>query len=100
MNELGLVPNTSNLKELGLGNVETVLWNLSPADLTEETIVLGQGLLSDTGALVIETGEFTGRSPKDRFIVCDETTEEAVWWGDINIKFTTENFNKLYKKIC
>ncbi|MEZ7900859.1 MAG: phosphoenolpyruvate carboxykinase (ATP) [Urechidicola sp.] len=99
MNELGLVPNTSNLKELGLGNVETVLWNLSPADLTEETIVLGQGLLSDTGALVIETGEFTGRSPKDRFIVCDETTEEAVWWGDINIKFTTENFNKLYKKI-
>lgn len=99
MDELGLVPNTSNLKELGLGNVETALWNLSPADLTEETIVLGQGLLSDTGALVIETGEFTGRSPKDRFIVCDETTEDAVWWGDINIKFTTENFNKLYKKI-
>jgi len=99
MDELGLVPNTSNLKELGLGNVETALWNLTPADLTEETIVLGQGLLSDTGALVIETGEFTGRSPKDRFIVCDEKTEDAVWWGDINIKFTTENFNKLYKKI-
>ncbi|MEN8928238.1 MAG: phosphoenolpyruvate carboxykinase (ATP) [Flavobacteriales bacterium] len=99
MDELGLVPNTSNLKELGLGNVETALWNLTPADLTEEAIVLGQGLLSDTGALVIETGEFTGRSPKDRFIVCDEKTEDAVWWGDINIKFTTENFNKLYKKI-
>jgi phosphoenolpyruvate carboxykinase (ATP) len=99
MDELGLVPNTSNLKELGLGNVETALWNLTPADLTEETILRGQGVLSDTGALVINTGEFTGRSPKDRFIVCDETTEQAVWWGDINIKFTTENFNKLYGKI-
>lgn len=99
MDELGLVPNTSNLKELGLGNVETALWNLSPADLAEETIILGQGLLSDKGALVIETGEFTGRSPKDRFIVCDEITEKEVWWGDINIKFTPENYNKLYTKI-
>ncbi len=99
MDELGLVPNTSNLKELGLGNVDTALWNLTPADLTEETILRGQGVLSDTGALVVNTGEFTGRSPKDRFIVCDETTEQAVWWGDINIKFTPENFNKLYGKI-
>jgi phosphoenolpyruvate carboxykinase (ATP) len=99
MDQLGLVPKTENLKELGLGNVNTALWNLTPAELTEETILQGQGVLSDTGALVINTGEFTGRSPKDRFVVCDEKTEEAVWWGDINIKFTPENFDKLYGKI-
>ena len=100
MDQLGLVPKTSNLKELGLGNIDTALWNLTPADLTEETILRGQGVLSDTGALVINTGEFTGRSPKDRFVVCDEKTENSVWWGDINIKFTPENFDKLYGKIC
>lgn len=99
MDQLGLVPKTSNLKELGLGNIDTAFWNLTPADLTEETILRGQGVLSDTGALVINTGEFTGRSPKDRFVVCDENTENSVWWGDINIKFTPENFDKLYGKI-
>lgn len=99
MNELGLVPNTSNLKELGLGNIDKAFWNLSPEELTKITVDLGQGRLSDTGALVINTGEFTGRSPKDRFIVCDENTEKSVWWGDINIKFTHENFDKLHKKI-
>lgn len=99
MNELGLVPNTSNLKELGLENIDKAYWNLSPAELTQETLDLNQGVLSDTGALVIKTGEFTGRSPKDRFIVCDENTENSVWWGDINIKFTPENFDKLHAKI-
>ncbi len=99
MNELGLVPNTSNLKELGLGKIDKAHWNLTPEELTQKTIDLGQGKLSDTGALVINTGEFTGRSPKDRFIVCDDKTEESVWWGDINIKFTPENFDKLHAKI-
>ena len=99
MNELGLVPNTSNLEELGLGKIDKAHWNLTPEELTQKTIDLGQGKLSDTGALVINTGEFTGRSPKDRFIVCDDKTEESVWWGDINIKFTPENFDKLHAKI-
>ena len=39
------------------------------------------GIFSNTGALAIDTGEFTGRSPKDRFIVKDSITEESVWWG-------------------
>ena len=99
MNELGLVPKTSNLKELGLGNIDKAHWNLTPEHLTQTALDLGQGRLSDTGALVINTGEFTGRSPKDRFIVFDEKTEESVWWGDINIKFTPENFDKLHAKI-
>ena len=99
MDQLGLVPNTANLDQLGLGNVDTAYWNLSPADLTEETIVRGQGVLADSGALVVLTGEFTGRSPKDRFIVCDEKTENSVWWGDINIPLSTEKFDQLYTKM-
>lgn len=99
MDQLGNVPNTANLEELGLGNVDTAFWNLTPADLTEETIVRGQGVLSDTGALVVLTGEFTGRSPQDRFIVCDEKTENSVWWGNINIKFDADKFDKLYNRV-
>ena len=67
--------------------------------MIEDTIISGQGVLTDTGAIAIETGEFTGRSPKDRFIVCDEKTENAVWWGDINLKFTAEKFDALYNRM-
>jgi phosphoenolpyruvate carboxykinase (ATP) len=99
MNEFGRKPKTSNLKELGLGNVANAFWNLTPAELVEDSILRGMGVLADSGALAIDTGEFTGRSPKDRFIVCDEKTENTVWWGDINIKFSSENFDKLEQKV-
>lgn len=100
MDEFGLKGNNADLSaSLGLGKVDRVFWNLSPAELVEDTIILGQGTLSDTGALSIETGEFTGRSPKDRFIVCDAITENTVWWGSINIKFTPEKFDALYNRM-
>src|SRR5207237_4111590 len=44
--------------------------------------------------------KFTGRSPKDKFIVYDDVTCNTVWWGDINIKFSSEDFDKLYEKVC
>ena len=98
MNEFGIKPTTANLPELGLGNVASAFWNLTPAELVEESILRGMGAMADSGALAIDTGEFTGRSPKDRFIVADSKTEEAVWWGDINIKMTPENFDRLLVK--
>ena len=54
--------------------------------------------ISNYLALSINTGKFTGRSPKDRFIVKDDITEKVVWWGDINIPFNSNNFDQLYKK--
>ena len=99
MNEYGLRPKTANLNQLGLSNISNAYWNLTPAELIEETVIRGMGVLTDTGAIAIDTGEFTGRSPKDRFIVCDEYTENAVWWGDINIKFSSEKFDSLYAKM-
>ncbi|MFA7272836.1 MAG: phosphoenolpyruvate carboxykinase (ATP) [Crocinitomicaceae bacterium] len=85
---------------LGLKNLGTQFWNMSPAELVEDSIILGEGMLTNTGAIAIETGEFTGRSPKDRFVVCDEKTENSVWWGDVNIKFTPEKFDALYAKMA
>jgi phosphoenolpyruvate carboxykinase (ATP) len=100
MNEFGKRGNNANLNDsIGLTNLGNVFWNLSPAELVEDTIISGQGVLTDTGAVAIETGEFTGRSPKDRFVVFDEKTENSVWWGDVNIKFSEEKFDALYNRM-
>jgi phosphoenolpyruvate carboxykinase (ATP) len=86
-------------KSIGLANLGTQFWNLTPAELIEDCIITGEGMLTDTGALAIKTGEFTGRSPKDRFIVRDEKTENAVWWGDVNIGFSPEKFDALFNRM-
>lgn len=99
MSHFGITPNNHDLKYIGLHNTLNVFWNLSPSELVEETILNGEGTLADTGALAVDTGEFTGRSPKDKFIVCDAKTENTVWWGDINIKFTSEKFENLHQRI-
>ncbi len=91
--------NADLKSSIGLENLGDQFWNLSPAELCEETILSGQGVLTETGALAIETGEFTGRSPKDRFVVFDDKTAESVWWGDVNIKFDSEKFEALYNRM-
>ncbi len=100
MNEFGKQGNNTDLNtSIGLSNLGNIFWNLTPAELVEDSILSGEGMLTDTGAIAIETGEFTGRSPQDRFIVCDAKTENAVWWGDINIKFSEAQFDALYNRM-
>jgi phosphoenolpyruvate carboxykinase (ATP) len=99
MQEYGKKNQSANLAELGL-NVAVAHWNLSPEELVQKTIELGQGELNDTGALCVSTGKFTGRSPKDKFTVKDANTEKSVDWGDVNIPISPEVFDGLYKKVC
>ncbi len=100
MNVFGKKAKSADLNEsIGLNNLGNQFWNLTPSELMEDAIISGQGMLTETGAIAVETGEFTGRSPKDRFIVCDDKTEDAVWWGDINIKFSPEKFDALYNRM-
>ncbi len=100
MNEFGNKPNNADLATIGLGKVGDAYWNLEPAELIESTILSGEGVFADSGALAIETGEFTGRSPKDKFCVKDTTTENTVWWGDVNYPLSTEKFDQLHAKMC
>jgi phosphoenolpyruvate carboxykinase (ATP) len=100
MQEFGLKNVNATLESIGLGKVAIAHWNLSPAELIEETILTGEGTLTDTGALAIDTGEFTGRSPKDKFVVFDEKTKDTVWWGDVNGKFDSNDFDLLYNRVC
>lgn len=99
MNEFGLRAQGASVASLGLGNVAAAHWNLAPAQLVEETIELGEGFLTSTGALAVDTGEFTGRSPKDRFVVYDDVTKDTVWWGNVNIKFDSDKFESLYQRM-
>lgn len=100
MNELGYKAKDASISDLGLKNVSEAYWNLNPAELVEETIIRGEGILTDTGALAVDTGEFTGRSPKDKFIVYDDITKNTIWWGDVNIKFDKEKFDVLHNRIA
>ncbi len=88
-----------NLTYLNLGQVNDIRYQLSPAELIELAVCSQEGTLADSGALAIDTGEFTGRSPKDRFIVSDAITENTVWWGDINIPMSPDQFENLFKKV-
>lgn len=96
---ISIKPEGASLTGLGFSGKENVLWNLSPATLVEETIRLGQGSLTDCGALMVNTGEFTGRSPKDKFTVEDKITKDTIWWGDVNFPFPAEKFAALRKKM-
>lgn len=87
------------LQPLGFTQAAQVHLNLTPAELVEEALRRGEGTLTDTGALMADTGKFTGRSPKDRFVVKDANTQDSVWWGDINIPFDADKFDQLQEKM-
>src|SRR5215813_5002106 len=91
--------STKNLAKLGLKNTENIHYQLSPEELVQDTLRIGEGVLNDTGALVIRTGEFTGRSPKDKFIVRDEITENTVHWNDFNLPIDQKYFDIIHKEI-
>jgi len=99
MNEFGFRAKGATITNLGLGNVAAAHWNLDPAELVEESIIMGEGILTESGALAVDTGEFTGRSPKDRFIVLDDKTRDTVWWGDVNKEFEADKFESIYNRV-
>jgi phosphoenolpyruvate carboxykinase (ATP) len=87
------------LYSIGIRFAQNVHYQLSPEELSEQTVARKEGVLNDTGALVINTGEFTGRSPKDKFIVKDDITRDSVHWNEFNIPFEPDQFDNLYKKM-
>jgi phosphoenolpyruvate carboxykinase (ATP) len=73
--------------------------NLSPAELYEDAIRAGEGLIAAEGPLVVRTGRHTGRSPEDKFIVREASSENRIWWGSVNQPISEEHYERLRARL-
>jgi phosphoenolpyruvate carboxykinase (ATP) len=88
-----------SLANYGIENTSAEYWNLSTAALTEEAIRRHEGVLAHRGPFVVRTGHHTGRSPNDKFIVREPSSENNIWWGKVNRPFDPARFDKLYARL-
>ncbi len=95
----GIRPSRHGLEAQGFRNLNVAYWNLGTAQLLEHAIQRREGTFASGGSFVVRTGQFTGRSPKDKFIVRDEITEAHVHWGPVNQPLSEAHFDQLYSKM-
>lgn len=84
----------------GLLNLKTVFWNLPTPALYEESLKRNEAIMAHLGPLVVRTGQYTGRSPNDKFIVDEPTNRENIWWGDVNRPFDANRFDELHRRMA
>lgn len=89
---------TEHLRQLGIIK-KNIHYQSGPTELIEDTLRLNEGRLSNTGALVVNTGEFTGRSPKDKFIVKDEITAGTVNWNEFNLPIEEKYYGIIFTAV-
>ncbi|MBL7759654.1 MAG: phosphoenolpyruvate carboxykinase (ATP) [Sediminibacterium sp.] len=99
MSSISSQTQSKNLLSFNFPESTKVHYQLLPEDLVEQAVLKGQGVLNDTGALCIKTGEFTGRSPLDKFTVKDAITENTVHWNNFNIPIAEAYFLQLKEKV-
>lgn len=93
-------PNGKHVPTLdGIAHTGTVHYQLSPAELYEHALRRGDGVVADSGALIVRTGKFTGRSPKDKFVVVCPASKDTVWWGSVNNELPEEKFDRLLLRV-
>ncbi|HEY0555613.1 MAG TPA: phosphoenolpyruvate carboxykinase (ATP), partial [Thermoanaerobaculia bacterium] len=95
MKNEGPVVSSFGVDQQGITGAETVYWNLPPARLVEMAVRRGEAVLAAEGPIVAETGQHTGRSPNDKFVVKDPATDGDIWWGEVNKPFEREKFDAL-----
>jgi phosphoenolpyruvate carboxykinase (ATP) len=90
----------NHLEYLGLRNLGTVHWNLSTPALYEEVVRNHEGWISHLGPLVAHTGHHTGRSPNDKFVVKEPSSETKIAWGKVNRPMDADKFASLHARLC
>ena len=93
------MPRAKTLDDQGIKNVRAIYWNLTAAALYEEAIRRSEGSVARTGPLVVRTGQYTGRSPKDKFVVREAANSAKVWWGTVNQPFDEAKFDALHARM-
>jgi len=87
------------LGEHGLDPAGRVVWNPTTAELYTEALKRGHGALAHGGPLVVDTGQHTGRSPEDKFVVDEDGSRERIWWGEVNQRLAEASFDSLRGKV-
>jgi phosphoenolpyruvate carboxykinase (ATP) len=87
------------LADHGLSPGGPVQWNPTTALLYTHALRRGEGALAEGGPLVVDTGRFTGRSPKDKFVVREPGSESRIWWGSVNQPLAENHFDDLREKV-
>ena len=87
------------LEKYGIETTGSVFRNIPPGSLVEKALLKGEGRLSRAGALCINTGERTGRSPNDKYIVDTPTIHDTIAWGNVNKPVSPEKFDMVYQQI-
>ena len=87
------------IEALGIIAPKAVYKNLTPAQLVEHALRRGEGTLSETGALVVTTGKYTGRSPDDRFVVDAPNIHNDIDWGKVNVPISEEKYEAIYNRM-
>lgn len=90
------IPSIYGLEKHGIRNLNMAYWNLTTGSLVERIVTRREGVLAHEGAVIVRTGSHTGRAPNDKFIVHDQTTEESIWWGEINQSMNPACFERLF----
>ena len=90
---------TLGLDQIGLNRVSKIHRNLNVDNLINEILKNNEGVISSTGAPIVDTGKFTGRSPKDKYIVDEPSSNSQIWWGQVNQKIDEKVFDELFSKI-
>ena len=89
----------NGLEQHGIRNINSAYWNLGTSQLLEQAVQRREGSFAANGAFVVRTGQFTGRSPKDKFVVRDEITESTIQWGAVNQPISEAHFYRLYSRM-
>jgi phosphoenolpyruvate carboxykinase (ATP) len=87
------------LEHHGLRNLGNVYWNLSTPMLYEESIRRQECRLAEMGSMIVRTGQHTGRSPDDKFVVREPTSAEKIWWGKVNRPIEPEQFERVRRRM-
>ncbi len=93
------IPSNYGLERHGLFNLGTVYWSLPAPALVEHAVRRGEGVLAHMGPLVVRTGQHTGRSPNDKFVVQEPSSADNIWWGEVNRPLSEEHFERLYTRM-
>jgi len=97
---IATVPDRDSLAEHGIAVRGRIYWHPTTSRLYSHALARGEAQLAEGGALVVDTGAHTGRSPKDKFIVREPGSESRIWWGDVNAEISDERFEGLRGKVA